>query len=138
MTCKEKLKLDHPDWTEMEINYRLHCDCPSAFGYLDDPDYCATDCAKCWDREIPETDIIENKEENTVMSTTKKTKAELLEEIERLNKELEEIKNAELYQSGANQLKAMHAAYMNAGFTDEQSFELVLTMIKSSGNIGRK
>ena len=57
MTCKEKLIADHPKWTEMDINYRIHhCDCPSVFGYLDDPDYCATDCAKCWNREIPETE----------------------------------------------------------------------------------
>lgn len=131
MTCDEKYMQEHPD---CDREYIVHMDCPSCYGYLDDPEYCRpyeiNTCRRCWDREIPETDNAENKKENTVMSTTKKTKAELVEEIDALKKELEEIKNAEQYQHGANQLKAMHAAYMIAGFTDEQSFELVLAMLR--------
>lgn len=135
MTCKEKFIKDHPDYSEKQLTSIFDNDCPGDYGIMDDPHdedgypNCYTVCADCWNREITETD--ENKKENIIMPTTKKTKAELLEEIEQLHKELEEIKNAELYQQGANQLKVMHAAYMIAGFTDEQSFELLLTMIRA-------
>lgn len=134
MTCKEKLIADHPEWTKDDIEYNINTGCPSDYGYLPYPNKCIVEsstCLKCWNREIPEIDEDENEEENIVTPTSRKTKAELLEEIEQLHKELEEIKNAELYQQGANQLKAMHAAYMIAGFTDEQSFELLLTMIRA-------
>lgn len=60
MTCREKLRLEHPDMcTPIYIG---GCrDCPHDYGYLPKPDYCpdigtadAGRCALCWDREIPE------------------------------------------------------------------------------------
>lgn len=63
MTCREKLKIEHPD----RINMRCigGCvGCPSAYEYLDFPDYCedanmpiGERCTRCWDREIPETEV---------------------------------------------------------------------------------
>lgn len=55
MTCKEKYKLDHPDW-----NGIVHgIGCPFEYGYLeierDDNDNCIRrDCVSCWNRDIPE------------------------------------------------------------------------------------
>lgn len=57
MTCREKLKLEHPEC--IGIIFDGGCQhCPHTYGYLPDPgtDFCAhTECYDCWDREIPET-----------------------------------------------------------------------------------
>ena len=53
MTCKEKLKLEHPD----KVNIRFMGDClgcPDHYGYLDRPECHLTNCLDCWEREIPE------------------------------------------------------------------------------------
>ena len=56
MTCREKLKLEHPD--AIDTAFLGGCrGCPSRYGYLDKPYYCRSKhkiCTKCWDREIPE------------------------------------------------------------------------------------
>ena len=61
MTCREKLAMEHPEWP-LAIHSKGGWNCPSYFGYMDDPDYCKerfdsdedifTICNKCWDREI--------------------------------------------------------------------------------------
>lgn len=58
MTCREKLKMEHPELVDSQyIGGCKHC--PHEYGYLTAPDYCsekpttADDCKKCWDREIP-------------------------------------------------------------------------------------
>ena len=58
MTCREKLKLEHP---ELNI-YVPATGCPSRYGYLPDPDTCCggTSCDACWDREIPDTEPTHN------------------------------------------------------------------------------
>lgn len=53
MTCREKLKIEHPD---IYNKYPFQTGCPSSYGYLDDPDCSVFDCEGCWDREIPEPD----------------------------------------------------------------------------------
>lgn len=58
MTCREKLKIEHPDKVDPECLGGAFC-CPSFYGYLDTPNYCSTPplasiCKNCWDREIPE------------------------------------------------------------------------------------
>ena len=52
MTCREQLKIDHPDcWRALMMEH-----CPRDFGYLKDPDRCdCLMCTECWGREIPET-----------------------------------------------------------------------------------
>ena len=74
MTCREKLKIEHPD--RIKNGCIGGCvGCPSGYKYLDVPDYCGDvnipakeRCAMCWDREIPDTDnkSEENKEERTI------------------------------------------------------------------------
>lgn len=78
MTCREKLKSEHPEF--VAERYKGGCKgCPMYYGYLERPDYCPdkspgisshTVCTECWDREIDEApdkdysntimDIIEN------------------------------------------------------------------------------
>ena len=56
MTCIEKLKLEHPESTGDQFHAGC-ANCPSTYGYLDDPAGCNTakiTCEACWDREIPE------------------------------------------------------------------------------------
>lgn len=68
MKCREKLKMDYPEYY-IENSDCSHCiGCPSFYNYMDDPDYCPVCdndfvdfkedmeklCEKCWNREIPE------------------------------------------------------------------------------------
>ena len=61
MTCREKLKIEHPECIDESIC--CGCSgCPHHYGYLDRPSYCTYQyipvevrCTRCWDREIPET-----------------------------------------------------------------------------------
>lgn len=61
MTCREKLKIEHPECIDESIC--CGCSgCPHHYGYLDRPSYCTDQytpvevgCTRCWDREIPET-----------------------------------------------------------------------------------
>lgn len=54
MTCREKLKEEHPD----KINYACHAGCngcPHKYGYAKKPDDCnLLSCKDCWDREVEE------------------------------------------------------------------------------------
>lgn len=57
MTAREKYVKDHPGML-LRIT-RCGCippECPSNYGYLEDPSYCDPDsaCRMCWEREIPE------------------------------------------------------------------------------------
>ena len=75
MTCKEKYMKDYPN-----DGLGLVTDCPSSYGYLDDPEYCAEDykeywecaedCEKCWGREIPEEN--DNKSGENIMTCKEK------------------------------------------------------------------
>lgn len=80
----------------------------------------------------------EKKEKETMATKTVKTEEEILKEelncakahaaeMEKRLKAMEAYKN---YEPTANEFKAMHTAYMNAGFTDAQAFELVKVTIK--------
>ena len=145
MTCKEKLKLDHPDLNEDQLFDMTRSYCPFEVGINYPPlsICCDSKCSDCWNREIPGTENI--KKENEIMPThainvnTKRTKAELIEEIKMAHDHIQEmenqIKNLERYkqyEDMANELKAMHTAFMNSGFSDEQAFEMVKTITESS------
>ena len=63
MTCKEKFKLDYPDWNG--IVYGIGC--PNDYGYLDDErdkdGVCIRrDCVSCWNREIPEEKVVNHED----------------------------------------------------------------------------
>lgn len=62
MTCREKLKKEHPTCID-DRNCGGCFGCPSEYGYLGIPEYCphhsdANACTKCWNREIPE-DVVD-------------------------------------------------------------------------------
>ena len=68
----------------------------------------------------------------------KMTKTELIEEIEAARTHIEamegQLKNLEKYkqyEEAADELKAMHTALMNSGFTNEQAFDLLKTTMQS-------
>lgn len=139
MTCREKLALEHPE--HVSDHYTGGCRrCPHNYGYLSKPDECNQTplgfCTACWDREIPGTEHI--KKENENMTTTKKTKAELLEELEQANQNVRDLKNEiknleryKQYENMADEIKALHTAFMNSGFTNEQAFDLLKTMTQA-------
>lgn len=76
------------------------------------------------------------------MATTKKTKAELMEELENakkakeeLEKELKNLEKYKQYEDAAGEIYAFHTSFVMAGFSEEQAFELVKTMIANAGQI---
>lgn len=60
MTAREKLKLDHPDWTEEKFDFIFEHHCPDIYGYFkSDISWCQDSrCKECWDQEIPD-DVME-------------------------------------------------------------------------------
>lgn len=61
MTCKEKLMLDHPEWSEAEIKDTIMCECPNFWNIpIEAPYYCngynGHNCTACWNRKIPGTE----------------------------------------------------------------------------------
>ena len=58
MTCREKLKMEHPEGLDNE--WRGGCNgCPHTYGYAKDPEWCAMNretCTRCWDRETEEVE----------------------------------------------------------------------------------
>lgn len=57
MTCREKLKIEHPECISEQFMGGCRC-CPHYYGYLPEPyGGCRkTSCYDCWDREIPGTE----------------------------------------------------------------------------------
>lgn len=68
MTCREKLKIEHPDMIDSELCGGCK-GCPHMVGYMSRPKYCPYGgnefdmlstsareilCTECWNREIPE------------------------------------------------------------------------------------
>ena len=53
MTCIEKLKELHPEWTTRDIMDRVDRTCPSDHMDIDDPYNCyaPSGCRACWERE---------------------------------------------------------------------------------------
>lgn len=123
MTAREKLKVDHPDWTEKDIDRVVDEDCPYHYGYLPELKECtsAMSCAECWDREIPET----TEKESNNMATTKKTKAQLIEEIVDLKKELDKLEKYKKYEDFANEFAAVRDSFINAGFTRAEAMRIM-------------
>lgn len=144
MTCKEKLIADHPEWDEAKLAYVLNEECPDAhydvspitdgYGHV----MCGgNNCVKCWDQEVPENDTKKEKK-----MTTKKTKSQLIEELEAsentvkdLKKQLKDLEQYKVYEDAGTEIKNIHTAFMNAGFTDDQAFELIrISMLTNIAN----
>lgn len=67
------------------------------------------------------------------------TKSELLEQIEQKNEEInslhnqiEQLERYKKYEDGANELRAMYDSYVLAGFSNEEAFALLNTMLAAS------
>lgn len=133
MTCKEKLIQDHPDYESYEIGRVLDENCPFDYDYADPHPDCGKGlcnlCWECWEQEVK--DEVKEKE-NKTMTNTKKTKTQLIEELEaaktnaaELKKQLDNMERYKQYEDCADEIKAMHTAFMNSGFTNEQAFDLI-------------
>lgn len=66
-----------------------------------------------------------------------KTKAELMEEInvrnkeiEKLNEEIKKLERYKVYQDSADELAAVRLSYIKAGFSEAEAFELTKMMIQ--------
>lgn len=132
MTCREMFYKQHAMMTNEDASMMLCERCPDEFGYLEEPEYCIGtniygDCTNCWGREIPE-----ETEKEKPMTNTKKTKAELLNEIAELQKQVEGLEKYKQYQDCADELKALHTSFMNAGFSDEQAFSMMKTIFQQA------
>lgn len=138
MTCREKLKMEHPE--NVSPDHEAGCfGCPSTYGYMDDDRSLCADgdaCTECWDREIPGTEKINENETETKNMTTRKTKTELLEEIERKNDEIRELKKQVEkderyagYDDAAAEIKAVQDSFVKAGFSEDQAFAMINNLI---------
>ena len=65
-----------------------------------------------------------------------KTKAELLKEIEELKNEVKKLERYQIYEDGANETAAVRDAFVAAGFTKAEAFELTKGILNTA--FGRK
>lgn len=80
-----------------------------------------------------------SKKEEKKVATTRKTKDELMTELEAKETEIKELKDDlkklekyKQYEDTANEMKALHDAFMNSGFSDEQAFALVNNLLTTA------
>ena len=66
------------------------------------------------------------------MPTTRKTKAELLDEISALMKELELTSRIDKYTEAANEVKAMYDALLEAGFNENMAEKILQLFLYQS------
>ena len=66
--------------------------------------------------------------------TTKERLIEKLEEVEkerdRLKSDISKLKKYEKYEETADELGAMRDAFVNSGFTDDQAFQIIITLVQ--------
>lgn len=55
MTCFEKLREIHPEWTDEKIRRFVKEECPDVAQIMNKPEWCApfVNCEQCWKREVP-------------------------------------------------------------------------------------
>jgi hypothetical protein len=64
-----------------------------------------------------------------------KTKDQLKQEIEALQSQLKEKQQEDIYNEPAKQLAMMKKAFIDNGFTEEQAYELTITLVRNQGNV---
>jgi vacuolar-type H+-ATPase subunit I/STV1 len=52
------------------------------------------------------------------------------QELKELREEIKDLEKYKQYEQGANEIKAIHDAFMNAGFSNGQAFDLVKGVMK--------
>lgn len=133
MTCREKLKIEHPEC--VNNIYKGGCKkCPSDYGYSKNvPDLCddgnaicAEVCRKCWDSELVE------KSEPEPLNNL-----ENYEELDKLKTALSEAEKSvyntcgvpeerlTMYRVTATELWHKYRALVDAGFTEDQAMSLI-------------
>ena len=92
------------------------------------------------DNGVTATVALNNKKEKNM--ATKKTKAELEKELEtikeskaELEKELKNLEKYKQYEDMAGEVHAIYMSFVHAGFSEEQAYDLLKTMIQNAGNI---
>jgi uncharacterized protein YlxW (UPF0749 family) len=61
-----------------------------------------------------------------------KTKAQLEQEIKDLKGQLESVSKDEQNDKAAQELRSVYESYIRAGFTDEQAWTLVITLVSNA------
>lgn len=153
MTYVEQLKERRPELGPAEIITHIYSQCPiTPYGntppcvYVDG----CRDCHACWDQEIPGTEPT-NKTENNEREETRmeenntkisagmrKTKAQLLEEIDALQREVKELEKYKQYEAAANDLYAMMESFMKAGFTRGEAFAMTGKLVDMAPQMSRR
>lgn len=146
MTLREKVAMEEPDKIRVSLGGGV-CGCPGDYDYLNRPNCdslrgCPRSsgirktCTECWSQEfIPVNN--EEKENETMNFTmepksTKKTKTQLIEEINDLKKELARMEKYRQYEDVAGEMYAFLESFMNAGFTREEAFTMLTVSMKTT------
>ena len=140
MTCREKLKLEHPEFVSNE--YGGGCkSCPDTYGYIKgaiaDGPKCLRSftnnnrigCYECWDRpvegeELPEKTYVQKLFEESIKL--------MREYVDSKNEPPKPVDRKEKYKDAALEIKAMYDAFMAAGFDGNKAYGLVRTFISRS------
>ena len=64
-----------------------------------------------------------------------KTKDQLKQEIEVLQSQLKEKQQEDIYNEPAKQLAMMKKAFIDNGFTEEQAYELTITLVRGQNTM---
>jgi hypothetical protein len=149
MTCREKLKIEHPE--KVNDNCYGGCyGCPYDYGYLTRPEYCncgsaESVCIKCWDREIPGTakengdsrlidELTKENEDLRIKLRETQTKLEEKEYLQKYESNDEHCNNisAKLSEAHRKQIEAKAKDYrmkfdalINQGFTEDQAMQFL-------------
>lgn len=144
MTCIERLRQKYPEWTDDQIVVFTRSYCPFEVGIDYPPERVCrhSRCSECWDTDIPEPKKI--KKENEIMPThainaREVTKEDLIREIEAAHNHIQEMEKRmrsldkyNQYKEAGDEIKAMHVAFVDAGFSDDQAFELIKASIQAA------
>lgn len=146
MTYLEKYLQEHP---ECDADVVIRGECPiDHFKGVEYPANCyitttgasiRISCTACWNREMPETENAEKESDtmptdlkNITLNSTKKTKAQLIEEINELKAEVFKLDKYKQYEEMADEMFAVKSSFVNAGFTDAEAFTLMCKMIEAA------
>lgn len=134
MTRKEYMLLHHPSRVNPNAAGGVE-GCPDDY-HLPPNEHICEDCDACWNKEIDNTDNKGEKEMPT-NTTTKKTKNELLDEIKALKDEVARLERYKKYEEMADEMAAMRSSFVNAGFSANEAFTLVTTMIGMAATLNK-
>lgn len=136
MTYREKIAMDHPIALDPDCAGGV-AGCPKDYHLGPEKQSwaaCPKDCDACWNRECTKEQTEGEKEMPTTKVTTKKTKAELLDEIKNLTKEVEKLERYKKYEDAASEIAAMRDAFINEGFTREEALQLVNNLVSTAAS----